>query len=421
MVPPSNPSPESLAADRPITGDLRSPRLRRWSWYSIGVNVVLIAGNLVVAVSSRSLAVGTEVVHNVVDLVSAVAVLVGVRLSTRKTRRFPYGLHKLENVIAVVIAILIFVTAFEIARTALFEPRGPLRVSPWMIGMLLAVTAVPLLFSLFERRVADAENSPALLADAKEYRVHALTTGLALAALASEWIGVPLDRAAALIIVVAVAKTGWDLLREGMRVLLDATLDADTLAQIRDIIRADPAVVDVRRVRGRNAGRFRFVEVEPVLETTSLLQADEVGHRIERAIRNGVPRIERVLVHPEPAERSDTLYAAPLIDGDGALAGDFAEAPCFAFVTVHHGSRDVTDRTVLPNPYREIEDNGGVHVAQWLVGRGAEVVVLRSSPGRYEPERVLEEAGVRIHKTDETELQAALKAQERRAEGNGDA
>ena len=56
----------------------------RWAWYSICVNVVLVGLNAVVATASGSLAVGTEVAHNIVDLVSAVAVLLGVKLATRK-------------------------------------------------------------------------------------------------------------------------------------------------------------------------------------------------------------------------------------------------------------------------------------------------------------------------------------------------
>jgi divalent metal cation (Fe/Co/Zn/Cd) transporter len=46
-------------------------------------------------------------------------------------------------------------------------------------------------------------------------------------------------------IVVAVVKTGWDLLRDAMRVLLDASLDAGTLAAIRKTIHADPAMTEI--------------------------------------------------------------------------------------------------------------------------------------------------------------------------------
>ena len=76
--------------------------IERWGWYSIGINVLLALINLAVALASGSLAVEAEMVHNVVDLFTAIGVLIGLKLSTRKSKAFPYGLYKIENVITVV-------------------------------------------------------------------------------------------------------------------------------------------------------------------------------------------------------------------------------------------------------------------------------------------------------------------------------
>ena len=105
-------------------------------------------------------------------------------------------------------------------------------------------------------------NSPSLMADALEYRTHMLSSGIVFLALIGHEAGIPLDRYAALAIVVFIAKTGWELLSGGMRVLLDASLDADTLENVRAIITAEPAVTTVRSLVGRNAGRYRFLEAE---------------------------------------------------------------------------------------------------------------------------------------------------------------
>jgi divalent metal cation (Fe/Co/Zn/Cd) transporter len=152
--------------------------VERWGWYSIGVNVVLAVINLVVALASGSLAVQAEMVHNLVDFLTAVAVLIGLKLSTRKTKAFPYGLYKLENVITVGLAVMIFVTAYEIARDALFTPPRRAAVDPWMLGGVIVATIIPLVFSHFELQVGQRANSPALIADAKEYRAHVFTTGV---------------------------------------------------------------------------------------------------------------------------------------------------------------------------------------------------------------------------------------------------
>ncbi|MCD6520290.1 MAG: cation transporter [Anaerolineae bacterium] len=107
----------------------------KWGWYSIGVNIVLLLINLIIAAASHSLAVSAEMTHSLDDLLSAVAVLIGLKLAGRKSKAFPYGLYKLENVIAVVLAMMIFVTAYEIARDAIFAPPRETRVDFWMLGV----------------------------------------------------------------------------------------------------------------------------------------------------------------------------------------------------------------------------------------------------------------------------------------------
>ncbi len=74
-----------ISTDRPMP-------IERWGWYSIGINLVLTAVHASVAAASGSLAVAAELVHNLTDLLAAVVVLLGLKLSGRRSRRFPYGL-----------------------------------------------------------------------------------------------------------------------------------------------------------------------------------------------------------------------------------------------------------------------------------------------------------------------------------------
>ena len=63
--------------------------VERWGWYSIGVNVVMTLINLAIARASGSLAVEAEMVHNVVDFLTAVGALIGLKLATRRSKLCP--------------------------------------------------------------------------------------------------------------------------------------------------------------------------------------------------------------------------------------------------------------------------------------------------------------------------------------------
>jgi cation diffusion facilitator family transporter len=383
-------------------------KVERWGWYSVAVNIALVAINAVLAIASGSLAVRAEMVHNLVDLLTAIGVLVGLKLSTRKSKAFPYGLYKLENVITVVLAGMVFFTAYEIARDALLTSATHAEVDLWMLGGVVVATAIPLVFSHFELRAGRAANSPALIADAKEYRAHVFTTGTVFAALLAQRFNLPLDRFSALIIVVAIAKTGWDLLVDGMRVLLDASLDAETLLQIREIIIGEPAVAELKWVTGRNAGRFRFVETEIVLRVHELQKAEAITRHIESRVRQAVPFVERVLIHAEPMERTHLRYAVPLADPAGAISGHFGEAPYFALVRMSLAGGTIEEQQVLSNAFREEEKAKGIRVAEWLVALKADVVVVRESLRGRGPVYVFGDAGVEMEETLATTLSEAM-------------
>ncbi len=144
----------------------------RLGWYSLGINLFLLALNSLMAWYSGSLALMAETAHNILDILASVFVLLGLWLSQRKQREFPYGLYKVENIVQALIALSIFFTGYEIAKDALFAAEREVTVEPVMLlGVAIAI-AVPLLFSQYEMKVGKAINSPSLIADATEFRAH---------------------------------------------------------------------------------------------------------------------------------------------------------------------------------------------------------------------------------------------------------
>jgi len=395
----------------PILEPRAQPTASQVAWASIGVNVALSLLNLAVAAASGSLAVAAEMVHNLVDLVASVAVLAGVKISERESRAFPYGLYKVENIVALGVAILIFFTGYEIAQQAIRGGAGPVTVNGWILAGVALSALIPLAFSVYQMRMGRALNSPSLMASAQEYRVHIFSSGVVFLALIGRMVGFPLDRYAALVIVVLIARTGWQLLVDGMRVLLDASLGPETLEQVRAIIQADPAVTEIRSLVGRNAGRYRFLEADVALRVDGLEKAHNASHRIEEAIRARVPHVERVRVHYEPRIRTQVQYAVPLADHAGVVSQHFGEAPLFALVTVRTADGQAERQELLANPHQDAEKAKGIRVAEWLVGLKADVVVLREDVRGKGPAYIFADAGVETLLTEATTLPEVLAEQ----------
>jgi len=382
--------------------------VERWGWGSIGINLLLSVLNLGIAIASGSLAVTSEMVHNLVDLMASVVVLIGLRISQRRSKSFPYGLYKVENVVSVMLAGLIFFTGYEIVREALFSYRGQTNVSVWILAGVSLSAIIPLIFSHFELQAGKAANSPSLTASALEYRTHIFSSGIVLISLISHYFGLNLDRLAALAVVFFITKTGWELLQDGMRVLLDASLDIETLTKVRQIIENDPTIVQIKNLTGRNSGRYRFLEAEVTLRVDDLKKAHDVSQRIEKAIRVEVPHIERVLIHYEPMVHVRSCYAFPLATLDGTLSEHFGEAPYFALVRLKLSDGEVEEQEIIHNPYREISKGKGIRVAEWLVSQKVDKIVLKELLQGKGPEYVFADAGVEMIYTKADSLTSAL-------------
>lgn len=382
----------------------------RMGIYSLAVNLFLAGLKAVLALLSGSLALAADAVHSSVDVIGSLVVLGGLVIARRKSKAFPYGLYKVENVAAIVVAFLIFLAGYEIAREAWQGTARVVTASPAILAGTALAVLLPLAFSRYEARLAKATNSPSLAADSRHFQTDVLSSGVVLIALAGSRLGWPLDRIGAAVVVIFIAWAGWELLADGMRVLLDASLDAETLAQVRGLMEAEPAVAAVKPLTGRNAGRYRFIEAEITLRTHDLDKAHTVSQRLEDEIRRAIAHVDRVLIHYEPTARVRVRYAVPLADLSGTISQHFGEAPYFALVTIRLSDGEVERQEVVANPHTQIAKAKGIQVAEWLVGQKVDVVLVKESLHNKGPEYVFANAGVEMHDVVADTLAAALAA-----------
>ncbi len=106
-----------------------------------------------------------------------------------------------------------------------------------------------------------------MIADAKHIVSDIFCSLGILIAILGTYFGIALDRYAAIIIAVLVARIGLGILIDSLKVLLDATLDFSTLNAIRKVLESHPLVKNVPSLGGRSSGRYKFVEINIIVET----------------------------------------------------------------------------------------------------------------------------------------------------------
>ncbi|MGB3904388.1 MAG: cation diffusion facilitator family transporter [Anaerolineae bacterium] len=376
--------------------------LERMGVFSLLINMGLVVLKLGLAGLSGSLALAADATHSAVDIFASLAVLIGLVISKRKTKTFPFGLYKVENLVSILIALLILFAGYEIAKEALLAPATEVIAEWWMLLGVGLTVLIPFLFGRYELRVGRATNSPSLVADARHFQIDVLSSAIVFVSLGASALGLPVDRIGALLIVPIIAKSGWDLMIDGMKVLLDASLDAETLTQVRDIIESYPGVARVKSVVGRNSGRYRFLQADIEVRTTDLEKAYRVSEQLEEAIGSEVSNVERVVIHYEPRAKTSFIYGVPLEDADGKVSEHLGKAHYFARVELRAEDGALLRQEIMANPHVELEKQKGIEVAKMLVSQAVDVLLVKESLEGKGPSYVLADAGVetRITRAD---------------------
>jgi cation diffusion facilitator family transporter len=379
-------------------------QIYRVAGYAFVLNLFLAVMKAMLAFSSGSLAITASAIDSVTDAVASLVIYGGVKLSAKKTPSFPLGLYKLENVASVLIAFFIFIAGYEIVTSIFSASRGIPAISLPFVGLLAFATILTFLFGRYATIIGHKTKSPTLIAEGRHRHVDVLSSLVVLTAavlgyLGVDWAlwGITIDQMGACLILVFIARAGWELLSDGMRVLLDASIDFATLDQIRKIIKKDPLVDQITALTGRNAGRFQFIHATVTVKTQDLEKAHQVSEQLETKIRNQIPHIEKITILFEPRHRTFYKIALPLVDETGRISQHFGEAPHFAFVNIRCRDQTIEKQEILKNPYCTTQTAKGIRVAEWLVDYGVDHVGMKEDISHKGPGYVLANGGIKTH------------------------
>lgn len=379
------------------------------AWLSILTNLLLVCIKTAVALISGSLAVVADAVHSLSDVVSAAIILIGIKIAKRPARGFPYGLYKVENLVALATSVFILFAGYEIVKTVFVDGPRPLpkRIPLAIAGITLTIF-IAWLFSKYELKIGKETGSPSLIADARHIWTDVLSSLVILAALVGSAVGLSIDKYAAVIVVIFIARSAFTILLNSVRVLLDASLDYDSLSRIREIILADSRVAGINHMWARNAGRYKFVELDLSLRVNDLQTGHRLSEEIENRVKMAIAQVDRVLIHFQPMQRDTENIGIPLAEDGVTLSEHFGEAPFFSLMSLHRSGNEIFEKRLLKNPFLHEEKAKGIKVAEWLLENGLDVLITHHDQSGKGPGFVLGKGGTKILLTKETNGEKAL-------------
>lgn len=279
------------------------------STVSIAVNLLLSLGKLLAGIFGRSGAMISDAVHSASDVFSTVIVIIGVRISSKKSdTNHPYGHERLECVASVILATILLATGIGIGlgglRTILSGDYETLAV-PGVTALAAAAASIAVKEWMYwyTRAAARKINSGAMMADAWHHRSDSLSSIGAFIGIAGSRMGYPvLDSAACLGISVFIAKAAYEIFMDAVDKMVDKACDTKTEAEIRHVVLSEEGVLGIDRLMTRLFGAKMYVDMEIAADgNKTLYETHDIAERVHDAIEENFPEVKHCMVHVNPA------------------------------------------------------------------------------------------------------------------------
>jgi cation diffusion facilitator family transporter len=240
--------------DPSITSTSRGLWALKWSFVAL-LGTALF--QVVVVALSGSVALLADTIHNFADAATAIPLGIAFWLARRAaTRRFTYGLGRVEDLAGIAIVATILASALVAAYEAVSRLLHPQPVQ--MLGAVVVASIIGFLgneaVAVFRIRVGHQIGSAALVADGYHARVDGWTSLAVLAGALGVWAGYRLaDPLIGLLISGAIVWLGCQAARQVLVRILDG-VETGTVDAIRHSAGHVPAVHEVTDVRARWIG-----------------------------------------------------------------------------------------------------------------------------------------------------------------------
>lgn len=285
---------------------------------SIIVAFIVMGIKYLAYLKTGSVALYSDALESIVNVVTALAALVAIRIGMRPPdANHPFGHHKAEYLSAVLEGALIVIAALMILREAYTAFLSPRQLTEPAVGLAIngAATALNAAWAMLLMSRGRVWGSLALVADGKHLMTDVVTSvgvfvGLVLATLTGWAI---LDPLLACAVAVNILWTGYGLAKESMSGLLDERASPDIEKRIRAAIAANGAgALEAHDIRTRHAGRMTFIEFHLVVPgTMTVADAHSICDRLEDAIEAELIDAD-VIIHVEPDEKAKPDVAIAL-------------------------------------------------------------------------------------------------------------
>ena len=270
--------------------ELKMSPQKRATLVSSSVATLLVIVKLVLGIASGSVAVLASAIDSLLDmLVSGFNFFAIKKSEEHPDDEYHYGKGKIQAIAAVIEGTIITISGIYIIYEAIKKlSRGTetTLLTPSIVAMSLSIIITYLLVQ-YLLKVARKTDNLVIKADALHYKTDLWSNAAVLLALGLVYMtGIDaLDAVIGLGIGLYIIYSAYEIIQEGIMILLDRALDAEMVENIGKILSNHPEITSYHWLKTRTDGTTNFVEFHMVLRPNMLLlEAHRIADQVEDQI-----------------------------------------------------------------------------------------------------------------------------------------
>lgn len=275
----------------------------RGAWLSIISYLFLATIKVIIAQITNSQALRADGINNATDVISAVAILIGLKIS-RKPPDYDhhYGHFRAELIASLIASFIMVTVGLQVIVNSIQQIWHGAYDQPSMLAGWTALASSILMIGVYRYnfKLAKEINSSSLTAAAQDNKADALISLAAFVGILGAQFGLTwLDPLASVLVGGLIVYTAWDIFRDASHTLTDG-FEEESIAEIRTFLEQDPEIRKVLDIKGRHDGNQVYLDLTIYVDPTiTVKHGHDITDRIEVMLENKFD-IDFSHIHIEP-------------------------------------------------------------------------------------------------------------------------
>jgi len=266
-------------------------------WTNVGLFVVKLLGGIF----GTSQALIADAVHSLSDIVIAVLLLVGLKVSVAPPdENHHWGHGNIEFIVSLIIGVILICASIIITVTSLTSIFERIMPEPGILAVWAAAISVVANEILFRHSLCIGKqmDSPAMIANAWENRADVYSSLAVLVGVFGARMGFTfLDPVAAIIVGFMIARSGIDTLISGVKGMTDQSFDRAMLADVKKLVLKEKGIRDVSRLRARKVGQKTWIDLEAKFgPEIRVSEVKKIIDNVKKSVTDQFDRIGDVII-----------------------------------------------------------------------------------------------------------------------------